>query len=130
MTVVYRGSDIQCDEDRLDDFVWSCREDIYIHRDEATFCVDINDYVRDGNSYYSEVLDDDYYYRDGLIQAEHKYYEENGYVYASHDDEWARYEDVVTFVRLRGYEETILKETLERYYEYEYNEAENVYVEK
>lgn len=130
VTVVYRGDEIQCDEEQLEDFVWSDRDDIYVHQDEATWCVDINGYVRDGNSYYSEVLDEDYYYRDNLDQAEREYYEENGYVYASHDDEWAEAEDVVTFLRCSGYEETILKSTMENFYEFEYDEEREIYIEK
>lgn len=130
VTVVYRGDEIQCDEDRLEDFVWSDREDVYIHEDEAVRCVDIEDWASRDNAYYSDVLDEYYYDLDSLNEDERDYYEENGYVYASHDDAWAESEDVVTFLRRRGYEETILKSTMENYYEFEYDEEREIYIEK
>ena len=42
----------------------------------------------------------------------------------------AEAEDVVTFLRRRGYEETILKSTMENFYEFEYDEEREIYIEK
>ena len=131
VTVIYRGNEIQCDEERLDDFRWSNSEDIYIHEDEAVYVEDADDYIHENDAYYSDVLEQYFKYSSNLDDAEREYYENEGYVYSEHDNEWfENAEDVVTFVRLSGYRETIYKGTLVSFYDFEYNEEEDVYYQK
>lgn len=97
ITVYYRGSEMYCDENRLDDFRYVRRLDEYHHEDDVEFCSVCQEYELNENCYYSELTDEHYCSTDCKEKAEQKYKEEN-WTYSEFDELYYEDEyDVETF---------------------------------
>ena len=93
--VHYRGQEITCSEERLDDFIWvnSCHG--YHHYDDCERCCQCGEwYVTEDYGYYSELTGGDYCSYDCQLEGEEEYRKDNMY-YSEYDDEWYEHEDEV-----------------------------------
>jgi hypothetical protein len=117
-TVYYHGREMNCDSDRLDDFVWVDGEDEYHHYEDVDSCGKCYEHFLSGNGHYSDLTEEYYCCDSCLEEAEQKYKEEN-WTYSEYDEEYFEDEDDVTeyfkwLPAFRRYEScTISREALE-----------------
>ena len=87
-TAWYNGEEIQVDSDRLGNFVWCERDDMYCFEDEATYTEDEDYVITDENTlFYSDILERYYYFESNRDIAEEEYIKEHPY-HAEWDDSW------------------------------------------
>lgn len=108
---VFYGRWMQCDEERLDDFIYIEGEG-YIHKDYCIYCEQCEEYFREGHGYYSEITGEDYCCEDCREEAERSYKEENWH-YSEYDDEYFE-DDVVTLKQGACDEISICRDSADR----------------
>lgn len=117
--VYYRGREIYCDSNDLDDFIWIDDEGEYYHRDDADTCEECGDYFLSDNGTYSDITEEYYCCSTCLEKAEEKYKEDN-WTYSEYDNEYFEDEDdVVEYFQWMTYsgryeESTISRDTLDQ----------------
>lgn len=111
VTVCYRGDEMTCSEDGLDDFRWVNRESMYYYCEDVSYCEQCDEYYIDGNGVYSD-LTGEYYCCDDCLDRAEQDYKENNWEYAEYDDEYV--EEANVFYRAitstKTYVETTIKE--------------------
>lgn len=118
VTVLYRGQEISCDETRLEDFHWSERDQIYIHKDEAAHCEVCDGYYPKDDGVFSEITNEYYCCVNCKETAEQEYKEENWF-WSEYDHQYFENEDEITEIyrwnkTIKDYEAfTISKKTLD-----------------
>ncbi len=94
-TVYYRGREMWCDSDRLDDFRWIESNNEYHHYEDVSMCDECGDYYLSDDCLYSD-LTEEYYCRDHCRnEAETRHKEEN-WTYSDYDNEYFEDSDDVT----------------------------------
>lgn len=95
--VFYDGAWIYCDEERLDDFVRLPNGDYY-HENDVFECAYCGEYAPNSESWYSELLDEDFCCMECREKAEEEYKSEH-WAYSEFDDAYFEDEnDVVTIL--------------------------------
>lgn len=89
-TVYYRGREMSCDSDDLDDFRWVENDGEYHHEDDVYRCEKCGEYVLTESSYYSEITEE-YYCCESCMSSAEQDYKENNWYYSDYDEEY--YED-------------------------------------
>ena len=78
VTVCYRGDEMTCSEDNLDDFRWVDRESMYYYCEDVHYCDQCDEYYVAGDGVYSYLTEEYYCCDDCLDQAEQDYKEKLG----------------------------------------------------
>ncbi len=118
VTVLFHGSEISCDENRLDDFTWCEGEDMYVYTPETSHCNTCGyNYIKE-NGVYSEITEEYYCCVNCKETAEQEYKEENWF-WSEYDHQYLENEDEITEIyrwnkTIKDYEAfTISKKTLD-----------------
>jgi hypothetical protein len=111
VTVVYRGNEMSCAEDALDDFRWVSSECMHYYYEDVRYCEQCREYYISDDGVYSDLTDEYYCCDDCMAQAEQDY-KENNWEYSEYDDEYV--EEAKVFYRAitstKTYVETTIKE--------------------
>lgn len=95
VTVLFHGSEISCDENRLDDFTWCEGEDMYVYTPETSHCNTCGyNYIKE-NGVYSEITEEYYCCVNCKETAEQEYKEENWF-WSEYDHKYFEDEDEIT----------------------------------
>lgn len=118
VTVIFNGREMECAENRLEDFNWSERDQIYIHKDEAAHCEVCDGFYPKDDGVFSEITKEYYCCVNCKETAEQEYKEENWY-WSEYDHQYFENEDEIKELyrwnkKLKDYEAfTISKKTLD-----------------
>lgn len=77
VTVLVDGREMECDEDRLDDFRWVDRLDMYVYYEDTSFCEVCQENYLSDDGVYSEITEEYYCCESCKAKAEQKYKEQN-----------------------------------------------------
>lgn len=95
VSVLYHGREMSCSEDRLEDFTWCEREQMYIYTLDTAHCdVCDEDYPKD-DGVYSTLTDEYYCCAHCKEKAEQEYKEENWF-WSEYDHQYFENEDEIT----------------------------------
>lgn len=104
VSVYVDGRWMDCDEDRLDDFVYVEGEG-YVHMDDVEYCPHCDEPFLPGFGEYSTITGESYCCMSCMEDAEHDYKEENWH-YSEYDDDYFEDEDDITTLK-RGSDDEI-----------------------
>ena len=117
--VYYRGREMYCNSNSLDDFIWVDDENEYHHEDDVNTCEECGDNFLSDNGTYSDITEEYYCCSTCLEKAEEKYKEKN-WTHSDYDNEYFEDEDdVVEYFQWLTYsgcyvENTISRDTLDQ----------------
>ena len=94
VTVIFNGREMECAENRLEDFNWSERDQIYIHKDEAAHCEVCDGFYPKDDGVFSEITKEYYCCVNCKETAEQEYKEENWY-WSEYDHQYFENEDEI-----------------------------------
>lgn len=96
VTVYVHGREMQCDEERLDDFIYVDSEYEYYHEDDVCKCPVCGEWLVKDKACYSDVTEDDYCCEDCRDKAEEEYKKENWH-FSEYDNDYFKDEDEITY---------------------------------